>query len=90
MRASILHRALQFEIGKGHREPAMKIRVQVRIGSNSHEGVYQLPDAVDQTEAIAETMKQAFTSAARKNPDLDFSLVRIEATIMPPQITAEK
>jgi hypothetical protein len=46
----------------------MMIRVQVRIGANSHEGVFQLSDAVDQTEAIAETMKQAFTAAAQ-SPD---------------------
>lgn len=56
--------------------------MKVRIGENRHEGVYQLPDAVDHSEAIAETMKQAFTSAAKKNPDLDFGSVRIEATIM--------
>ena len=67
----------------------MMIRVQVRIGANSHEGVFQLPDAVDQTEAIAETMKQAFTSAAQKTPDLDFSSVCIEATIRPPPTPEE-
>jgi hypothetical protein len=60
----------------------MKIRVKVRIGGNRHEGVYQLPDAVDHSEAIAETMKQAFTSAAKKSRPRDFSAIGIEATIM--------
>jgi hypothetical protein len=60
----------------------MKLHVKVQIGTHLHEGVYQLPNVRDRSEAIAESVKDAVIAAARDLPDSDCTSIEITATIL--------
>ena len=60
----------------------MKLRVKVQIGTHLHEGVSQLPNVGDRSEAIAEFVKDAVIAAAKDLPDPDCTSIEITATIL--------